>query len=228
MARLIRDWTDSETIDSITESGEVFFARLTMKADDYGYFTANPKLLKSQLYPLRDEETAKRGVMTAEKIKQLLKECEKAGLIQLLIVKDKPVLFIPNFGQRLRIKKSKYVDNTNRDDGYKQEHVSELRTSDVKKPLEEKRIEVEQNTKPNKSHVEIFFKDLENSTFIEDIARIHGIKPEQVKSKISDFRKKADLTYPTFERFVNHFKNWFAKEGLISMSTTSVKKRNTI
>jgi hypothetical protein len=46
-------WTD-EDLCSISEASHMFAAALLNQADDEGYFNANPLLLKSQIYPLRD------------------------------------------------------------------------------------------------------------------------------------------------------------------------------
>lgn len=93
--RVLRDWTKSEKIDQLSAKAEVFFTRLIMKADDFGYYDANPKLLKSALYPLRD------GMKITE-IPPLLDECERAGLLVTYEYGGKPYLFIHDFGQRLR------------------------------------------------------------------------------------------------------------------------------
>ena len=99
--RMLRDWTDSEVVDALDASSEVLFVRLIMKADDYGRFTANPKLVRSLCFPL------KAGIRETDIARQLA-ACEKAGLIVLYQVADKPLLEIVNFGQRLRSSKAKY------------------------------------------------------------------------------------------------------------------------
>jgi hypothetical protein len=93
--RLLRDWTDSETIDTLSPQAEVFFVRLIMKADDFGRFSANPKLLKSSCFPLRDSARD-------TDISRWLAECEKAGVIAVHQTGLKPVLEIKNFGQRIK------------------------------------------------------------------------------------------------------------------------------
>lgn len=90
--RVIRDWTTSETIEALSFEAEVFFTRLIMKADDHGNYTANEKLLKAALFPLRD----------SVKVSVMLTECVKSGIIRLYEVNGKKYIHIPNFGQRLR------------------------------------------------------------------------------------------------------------------------------
>ncbi len=99
--RVLRDWTDSEAVNALDATAEVLFVRLIMKADDFGRFTANPRLIRSLCFPIRD------GVRESD-ISRQLAACEKAGLIALYEVETKPFLEIRNYGQRLRAMKSKY------------------------------------------------------------------------------------------------------------------------
>lgn len=99
--RILRDWTDSEKVNEISFQAEVLFVRLIMKADDYGRYTANPRLIKSICFPLKD------GLRDAD-ISRFLAECEKAGLIAVYKIEEKSFLEIRNFRQRTRASVSKY------------------------------------------------------------------------------------------------------------------------
>lgn len=123
--RVLRDWTQSENINNISESAEVFFVRLIMKADDYGCFYGNVKLIISALYPLKE--------ITAEQIEDYIKQCENNKLIISYVVDNKRYIKINNFGQRLRVMKSKFP----------QPNDSGPLTDDSNKPLETKRNEEE-------------------------------------------------------------------------------------
>ena len=70
--------------------------------DDFGRFSANPKLVRAALYPLRLD------MYTDEDIIEHLKRCESAGLMRLYDVDTKPYLELSNFDQRTRAKRSKY------------------------------------------------------------------------------------------------------------------------
>lgn len=85
---------------------------------------------------------------------------------------------------------------------------------------EKDKIRERDNTQ--RSLVESYLNDLENSTYLETIARNLSLSLDFVKSKIPDFRVKADLTYPTYDRFINHFKNFVAKN--VSSNTTREQK----
>lgn len=98
--RVLRDWTASDKIDQLSPGAEVFFTRLIMKADDYGLYYGNPKLLNSALFPLRDYDNGK--------VSLWLTECVKAGIIQKYTVDGKDYIHILGFDQRLRLMKSKF------------------------------------------------------------------------------------------------------------------------
>lgn len=100
--RILRDWTCSETINELSESAEIFFTRLIMKADDFGRFYGSTKLLKAQLYPLKD--------INLKQIEKHRDECVKNGIIKFYIVDGKEYIEIKDFNQRLRLMKSKFPE----------------------------------------------------------------------------------------------------------------------
>lgn len=100
--RILRDWTCSETINEISESAEIFFTRLIMKADDFGRFYGSPKLLKAQLFPLKD--------YSFKSIEKWRDECVKIGIIFIYESDGKEYLEIRDFNQRLRLMKSKFPE----------------------------------------------------------------------------------------------------------------------
>lgn len=104
MARMLRDCTDSEKVNLLKAHAEVLFYRLMMKADDYGSFYANVKLIKSNCYPLRTD-----AVRDAD-ITRWMDELLKAGLIVVYMNAGKSYLRILNFGQRLRNQKKRFPD----------------------------------------------------------------------------------------------------------------------
>lgn len=92
--RVLRDWTTSENIDNLSPEAEVLFTRLIMKADDYGSYHANPKLINAAIFPLKD--------YTSKQIDLWLNECIRAKIIFKYTVDGKDYIRIDNFGQRLR------------------------------------------------------------------------------------------------------------------------------
>ena len=136
--RLLRDWTDSEAVDQLSWPAECLFVRLIMKADDFGRYHGNPKLLKSLLFPLKD------GLRDAD-ISRWIAECETAGLIRVYTdkVSGKPFIEIRKYGQRLRTKKAKFPD----ENGSLSADCSRLRqiAADCGKVRLEEEVEVEDN-----------------------------------------------------------------------------------
>lgn len=90
--RMLRDWTDSYRFDCISPEAEVLFTRLIMKADDYGNFFGDSRIITSMCFPL--------GAMFD--VQEALDTLASRGLIMLYSVDGKEYLHIANFGQRMR------------------------------------------------------------------------------------------------------------------------------
>jgi len=102
--RILRDWTDSLTVNELSAEEERFFVRLIMKADDFGRFHAEPRLLKSALFPL-SADICPRDVVN------MLSKCQSVGLIILgKCKKGREYLQIVNHQQRTRTQVSKFPD----------------------------------------------------------------------------------------------------------------------
>lgn len=200
--RILRDWTDSENIDKLSFQAEVTFTRLFMKADDYGCFHANPKLVKAALFPLKD--------LRETDISRWLDECQKAGLIAFYNEGGKKYLVIKNFGQRLRAMKSKFplpID-------------SDTLTDDSNPPLETKRNETETEYETEKEiplerkvfrigvkvyvlPVSEWFKE-NKGIFLEDWLMKNG------REKLEPVFEKLDLEYNGYQfTNENHVQNTF-------------------
>lgn len=94
--RIIRDgWLESEAINQLDQGAERFFLRLCLCADDYGRYNANPILLKSNLFPLRED-------VRCTDISRWLAACEKAGMVRMYQAEAKAFLEIAKFGQRIK------------------------------------------------------------------------------------------------------------------------------
>lgn len=93
--RILRDWTDSDRVNSLSAEAERLFIRLIMKADDYGRYFADTKRIKSFLFPLKE------GLRETD-ISRWLAECESAGLLRFYQATGKRFLELFNFDQRLR------------------------------------------------------------------------------------------------------------------------------
>lgn len=100
--RILRDWTDSDKMSSLSVHAERFFTRLIMKVDDYGCFYADTRLLKANLFPLL-LDTIREADIT-----RWIAECKTAGLIVLYEVNKKCYVQINDFRQRLDKARHKY------------------------------------------------------------------------------------------------------------------------
>lgn len=100
--RLLKDWTKSDKVNSLSALSERFFTRLIMKADDFGCYYADSRILKADLFPLLLDSIREADLL------RWMAECQKAGLIVLYESESKKYLRIIDFGQRLRQKTSKF------------------------------------------------------------------------------------------------------------------------
>lgn len=100
--RMLRDWTQSDRMDILSAQAEVFFTRLIMKADDFGGFYADTRLLKANLYPLKLDKIREADLL------RWMAECQTAGLIVLYEVDQKKYVQIKDFRQRLDKAKAKF------------------------------------------------------------------------------------------------------------------------
>lgn len=207
--RVLRDWTSSESIDCLSAEAERFFTRLIMKADDYGSFYANPKLIRSALFPLKD--------FTDKNIIDWVEECERAKVLFTYEADGKKYLRIVNFGQRLR----------NMRGTFPQPDAIPL-TTRGESPPETKRNE----TKVNSTNADVFdskenaFEELrDNDQYIEDCVRVisgrgwNAVNPVDVLGCLRQFLSgKCDLRKPR-DDIKQHFKNWLIREDLKNLQT---------
>lgn len=100
--RMLRDWTNSEKVNALSVHAERFFTRLIMKADDYGCFYADARLLKANLFPFLLDTIREADLL------RWMTECQKAGLVVLYESSGKNYLQIVEFNQRLRQKTQKF------------------------------------------------------------------------------------------------------------------------
>jgi len=126
--RMLRDWTDSYRFDQLTPNAEVLFTRLIMKADDFGNYHGDSRIVESMCFPL--------GCQFA--VDAALDELAIRGLIMIYEVDARKYLNIPNFGQRMRTHVRKFPP-----------HGGELPQADDNARPERKknRIETEENKK---------------------------------------------------------------------------------
>ena len=151
--RIIREGLiDSDKMASLGWAEQVLFVRLMLIADDFGRFDGRPEIVLSRAYPMD------LGRVVLSEVKSWLDSLLRAGLVLRYVVENKPYLLIPNFNQRLRIKKSKYPcplqtieelmsDICQTHDG----HMTDIcQTYDCPEVEVEEEVEVEYNTLSSK------------------------------------------------------------------------------
>ena len=67
------------------------------------------------------------------------------------------------------------------------------------------------NINSNINIIDMWFSEFQNGNEILEICRINKFDVNQVKLKLVEFRKYAELEYPNYSKFVSHFKNWILK-----------------
>lgn len=103
--RILKDSVcTSDNIDMLSAEEEVFWYRLIVQCDDYGRMDARPAILRARCYPLRLDTVGEQDIST------WLASLQRAGLIRIYTVNDKPYLQISTWDkhQQVRAKRSKY------------------------------------------------------------------------------------------------------------------------
>lgn len=138
---MLRDWTDSSKFDGLSANSERLFTRLIMKADDYGRFHADPRLVKSNCFPLNDIE--------CNDVSDWLEELEGHCLIVRYQMLNRNLLSIVNYGQRLKKSRAKFPQMEGKPDDWRptDDSFRELPGDSGNFLPEEKRREVEEKMK---------------------------------------------------------------------------------
>ncbi len=95
----------SEDLDKVSPCAEILFYRLIVKADDFGAYYGNEKIVKSTCFPLKSD------VIRSEQVKAWLSELSSAGLIIRYVAPDeREYIQIVKWDkhQQIRAKKSKF------------------------------------------------------------------------------------------------------------------------
>jgi len=103
-SRILREGIlTSERVATLNWAEEVFYRRLMSVVDDYGRYTANPKLIRAACYPLIIDKVSDADVG------KWMAKCAEAALVSVYPATDgKRYLQISNFRQQTRTTVSKY------------------------------------------------------------------------------------------------------------------------
>jgi hypothetical protein len=123
--RLIRGTIlESKKFNRLSEPAQLFFFRLMMVADDYGYYMRDPELIRSYAYPRMPNKSV-------EEIESHMLECLSIDdpLTGKLLVDHGTYVEIRNYNQRLRLKKSSKYKNDGHMTVICQSHGAKMTTS---------------------------------------------------------------------------------------------------
>jgi hypothetical protein len=190
--RILRDYTNSEKVNKLSYEAEVFFVRLMMKADDYGRFYGNPKLLKSNLFPHRVDFIKDAQIL---KWKQ---ECVELGLLNNYSSNEKEYVEIIDFRQRLRLMVSKFPIPPSNDG---QMTVNGQSNDGVKRSRNEVEVEVETETEVETKSKSV---DFEIYPTFEDFWILYDKKVDRELSQ----KKYEKLTQAEKEKILIHIEHY--------------------
>jgi hypothetical protein len=202
--RILRDWTDSKTMDKLSADEERLFTRLIMKADDYGNFYRDAALVKSLAFP------RKNGLRTDD-IDRWLSKLESTGLILCYPAKGDSFLHIVNYGQRLDKRSRRFPEEP--PDCEKNILPESPGNSGVKRNETETNLESETETKRSPSG--ILFSD-----FIKNFNEITGGKFREVEKVRKQFNLRIKEGY-TPEQMLDALRNlnaneWYRNNGHVT------------
>lgn len=227
--RVLRDWTASDKIDSLSQGAEVFFTRLIMKADDFGFYHGGAKILNSTLFPLKDYEN--------KEVAGWLAECVAVGIIFKYSVDGKDYVQIIDFDQRLRQMKSKFPPpsvNCQSDDGQLSVN-GRLETKRNETKGKEGTIPIRPGYDPTNYYQtpsEAFEEIKANETLMEQLTRIvhqQGFRTAQkvhvmvgVKKFLTVEGAKDEFKLKPKSEVKNHLINWMNKNAARITETNGI------
>lgn len=129
--RIVREGIlTSEPVNSLDWAEEIFYRRLLSVVDDYGRYSADPRLLLAALYPL------KLGSVSVPDVGKWLSKVSAAGLVREYSAEGKAYLEVTKFNQQCRAKRSKYPSPDNHPPSVCAADDKHLRTQTNKRTVE--------------------------------------------------------------------------------------------
>lgn len=175
----------SDSIDGLSWFEEAFFYRLIVNCDDYGRFDGRPAVIKSRLFPLKDNVTAK-------SVEAAIQKLASVELVALYEFEGKPYLHLPTWDkhQQVRAQRSKYPAP---EDGT---YTSDINCNQMKSDAPVIQSESNPNPNPNpKANARDVFLDFagENESLLEALKSFEAMR-KTIKAPLTDRGKKTLLT----------------------------------
>lgn len=222
--RVLRDWTDSKRMSKLSAHAERFFTRLIMKADDFGRYKANPKILKATLLPYEADE------LTDAQVQGWLDECIQVGVLITYTVDDEVYLQIVKYGQKLRNTKMKYPPPLNADESTNCVQVADNHGTDCRqiadndgttcllKRNEENRNETEEEKKSSSLHNNFLAQYMGQQGLPDRTQTARRLKQPEVKLRWGEvfnlFLRDTAKQHTGYRKWVSHFNNWLTRPVL--------------
>lgn len=221
--RILREGIlESDAVNSLSWTAEVFYRRLFSAVDDFGNYHGKPELLLAKLYPLKLDR------VSVADVDKWLTECVGAGLISKYEVQGKTYVSIEKFDQKgLKRKVSKFPNKV----------LNAQVAEDVRlKRREEKRREIEEETEgeteveveptPAEVHAEFasrFFRPESDYDREQMCVSIH--ESQILESWAAEFNAhlhNEGKWHHSYREWKSHFRNWLDK------SLSRIKKKDTV
>lgn len=222
--RILRDYTNSKKVDSLSADAERLFIRLMMQADDYGNFYSETRQIKSKCFPLKD--------VSVKRVEELLKELIKSGLVKLYQVDSETFLHIIEFNQSLRRMRRKFpvcademTDNCQTNDGQVTDNVP----PETKQKRNETESETETKMNPkaapkNAAYViedffsidDLILKYSTDDHWVGEAAYTLSCEILKVRDLLEKFRRflgTQKILQKKESDFRSHFMNWARKQN---------------
>lgn len=200
--RMLKNWTESGKVDTLSAAGERFFTRLIMVADDYGSFPENLTLLKSKCFPLKKD-------VKEVKIGEWVDELITADVVFRYEVGGSTYIRIRDFDQRVQSKRNIYPHPTQTNGEAPKKTVTHGEQAPEEK---EKRSRTEEEVE-DEANALAWFQGLFDERFLETLQMTHRDKdvPQAIKEAFLHARASptrwASMDGPAAKRLVN---TWLA------------------
>lgn len=205
--RVLRDYTDSLRFDGISAEAERLFIRLLTKADDYGRFHADPRLVCAACFPLERK-------IAPEQVAKWMKELVTRNLVLQYEAGGKHYVSVINYGQRLRNSRVKFPPPDGKDSQWLpvDSNSPQLAASSGDFPLEtETETESETETKtlgasPAAATAASSKKpELSDEEYLDKLSKMDAYRHLDVRVEYSKMQAwcEANRRQPNRRRFVN-------------------------
>lgn len=147
----------SEEIDQLSWFEEVLFYRLIVNCDDFGLFDGRTKILKSTLFPLKEN-------ITLKQIESAIMRLATVGLVRVYEVQGRPFLQLPTWSLHQRVRNSRHIYPTPEEMGDSGNPPQLAANCGGLPPKSESESKYKSESEPESEHESYVCTELQNST----------------------------------------------------------------